>query len=133
MEEADAQEEPPARGPAARPDRPQIRPASYFLVSLLFSVLVLAFFFVSGSGFLQVRRQRRQLAELQAEVTQLDVDNRKLEAEVLALRTDPKAVEKIARERLNLVRPGDVVIVLPDGWESKVRPKAPAPVPLPAR
>ena len=35
------------------------------------------------------------------------------------LRTDPAAAEKIAREELNFVRPGDVVLVLPKGWTDK--------------
>jgi hypothetical protein len=59
-------EEPPARGPAARPERPHVRPASYLLMSLLFSGLVFAFFLVSEKGFLQVRRQRQQLVRVQA-------------------------------------------------------------------
>jgi cell division protein FtsL len=67
---------------------------------------------------------------MQAEVAQLDEGNRKLEAEVAALNSDPKAVEKIARETLNLVRPGEVVLILPEGWQARVKPPetaAPAP------
>lgn len=116
----------PPRGPAARPDRPHVKPASYLLLSLLFSGLVFAFFLVSEKGFLQVRRQRLQLARAQTEVTALDAENRKLEAEVAALKTDPKAAEKVAREKLNLVRPGEVVVMLPKGWKTRVKLQAPA-------
>lgn len=122
-------EEPPERGPAARPDGGHVRPASYLLMSLLFSFLVFAFFLVSEKGFLQVRRQRQQLSRIQAEVAALDAENRKLEAAVAALKSDPKAAEKIAREKLNLVRPGEIVVLLPEGWQSRVQP---APEPPPA-
>ena len=67
---------------------------------------------------------------MQVAVAQLDADNRKLEAEVAALKNDPHAVEKIARETLNLVRPGEIVLILPEGWEARVKPpesEAPAP------
>jgi cell division protein FtsB len=114
--------ETPAPASGARPDAPHVRPASYVVVSLLFSALVFGFFLVNEHGLLQVRRQRLQLAKMQAEVAQLDEDNRKLEAEVTALKNDPKAVEKTARETLNLVKPGEVVLILPEGWQARVAP-----------
>ncbi|MGE5717741.1 MAG: FtsB family cell division protein [Acidobacteriota bacterium] len=114
--------ETPAPAPGARPDVPHVRPASYVAVSLLFSALVFGFFLVNEHGLLQVRRQRSQLEKMQAEVAQLDEDNRKLEAEVAALKNDPKAIEKTARETLNLVKPGEVVLILPEGWQARVKP-----------
>ena len=69
-----------------------------------------------------------------AEVEKLYAENLHLEEEVVALKTDPKAVEKIARETLNLVKPGEVVLLLPEGWQARVKPPAPpeAPAPTPA-
>jgi cell division protein FtsB len=92
---------------------------------------VFGFFLLSPSGLLKVRKQRIQLATAQAEVEKLYAENVRLEEEVVALKTDPKAVEKIARETLNLVKPGDVVLLLPDGWQARVKPPGP-PVPAPA-
>ncbi len=126
----DRPEEPPeepVRAPAARPDRPAVKPASYFLLSLVFSALLFALFFVGDRGFLQIRRQRTQLRTAQDEVAKLDAENRKLEAEVAALKNDPRALEKIAREKLGLVRPGEVVVVLPEGWEQRVKPPTATP------
>ena len=120
-------EEPVSRGPAARPDKPAVRPASYFLLSLLFSALLFTLFFVGDSGFLQVRRQRRELRVAQDEVTRLVEENAKLETEVAALKNEPAALEKIAREKLQLVKPGEIAIVLPDGWEKRVKPPAANP------
>jgi cell division protein FtsB len=118
--------------PAARPEGRHMRPASVVVVSALLSALVFGIFLVSDRGLLQVRRQRVQLARAQEEVEQLEADTKRLAAEVAALKNDPNALEKVAREELNLVRPGEVVLVLPDGWEKRVRPPArPAPSPAP--
>ncbi|MGE5345503.1 MAG: FtsB family cell division protein [Acidithiobacillales bacterium] len=119
--------EEPERAPAARPEPSAVKPASYFLLSLVFSALLLALFFVGDRGFLQIRRQRTQLRSAQDEVAKLDAENRKLEAEVAALKNDPHALEKIAREKLGLVRPGEVVVVLPEGWEQRVKPRTANP------
>ena len=118
--------------PAARPDARHVRPASVVVVSALLSALVFGIFLVSDRGLLQVRKQRVQLAKAQEEVAQLEADTKRLQAEVAALRSDPNALEKVAREELNLVKPGEVVLVLPDGWEKRVKPASPAsatPVP----
>ena len=120
----------PAPASGARPDARQVPPASYVAISLVLSLFVFGFFLLSPSGLLKVRKQRIQLAAMQAEVEKLYSENHRLEEEVVALKTDPKAVEKIARETLNLVRPGEVVLLLPEGWQTRVRPPAePAPVP----
>jgi len=125
----------PSPASSARPDARHVRPVSYVAISLVFSLLVFGFFLLSPSGLLKVRKQRIQLAAMQADVEKLYAENRRLEEEVVALKTDPKAVEKIARETLNLVKPGEVVLLLPDGWQARVRPPAapaaPAAAPTP--
>jgi cell division protein FtsB len=124
----------PDRGeeaPAARLEGHHVRPASVVVVSTLLSALVFGIFLVSDRGALQVRKQRLQLAKAREEVAQLEAGNKRLEAEVTALKSDPRALEKVAREQLNLVRPGEIVLVLPDGWEQRVKPARPA-APAPA-
>lgn len=122
--------DPGNEAPAARLEGRHVRPASYVFVSLLLSALFFGIFLVSDRGLLQLRKQRLQIAKAREEVAQLEAGNKRLEAEVAALKNDPRALEKIAREELNLVRPGEVVLLLPDGWERRVKPPAP-PVPAP--
>lgn len=110
-------------GPAARPERPHVHPLSYVGFSLVLSFLLFVFFVAGDRGFLQVRKQRSQVGALQAEITAIDERNRALEREVARMTKDPAAVEKIAREDLQLVAPGDVVLVLPHGFEEKVTPR----------
>jgi cell division protein FtsB len=116
-------DEPATTGPAARPERPHVHPLSYVGFSLVLSVLLFVFFLAGDRGLLQVRKQRAQVGALQAEVSAIDERNRALEKEVARLTKDPAAVEKIAREDLQLVAPGDVVLVLPPGFEEMVTPK----------
>jgi len=127
-----ARTDPGLEAPAARPEARHVRPASYVLVSLLLSALFFGIFFVSDRGVLKLRRQREQLARAAEEVAELEAANKRLAAEVDALRSDPRALEKVAREELNLVKPGEVVLVLPDGWERRVKPASPpAATPVP--
>jgi cell division protein FtsB len=116
-------DEPPAAGPAARPERAHVHPLSYVGFSLVLSVLLFVFFLAGDRGFLQVRKQRAQVSALQAEVSAIAGRNAALEKEVERLTKEPAAVEKIARENLSLVAPGDVVLVLPPGFEEKVTPR----------
>jgi len=115
--------EEPAVGPAARPERPHVHPLSYVGFSLVVSVFLFVFFLAGDRGFLQVRKQRAQAGALQAEVTAINERNEALEREIARLAGDPTAVEKIAREDLQLVAPGDVVLLLPPGFEARVTPK----------
>ena len=119
-------------GPSARPNTNPARPISYLVVSLLFSALLFAIFLVSDHGFIEVGRQRKRLASLQADVSRLAAENEALEKDVAALQKDPKAVERIAREELDLVKPDEIVLVLPGGWKERVAPGAPAAPPVPA-
>ena len=113
------------RAPAARRDRAAVKLSSYAAVSLSLSVLLFGFFLLGDRGFLEVRRQKQRLAELQAEVSALAAENEQLEAGVARLKDDPAAVEKIAREELNFVRPGEVVLILPPGWQERVKGQPP--------
>jgi cell division protein FtsB len=105
-----------------------VKVSSCVAASLVVSFLLFGFFLIGDRGFLEVRRQRQRLAALQADVSALARENERLEADVTRLRSDVSASEKIAREELNFVKPGDVVLVLPPGWEERVggKPAVPA-------
>ena len=82
---------------------------------LMLAMLALAVF--KHGGLLDVWEREKKLATIQADITRIEAENKKLVEEIHALRTDPKAIEKIAREKLKLVKPGEIVIATPD--ESK--------------
>jgi len=79
---------------------------------LTLAVLVLAVF--NDKGLLQVRNQSKKLTTVQEDVLQLDAENKQLTKEIQALRTDPTTIERLAREELKLVKPGEIVLVSPE-------------------
>ena len=79
---------------------------------LTVAMLLLAVF--NEKGALQVQAQARKLSAIESEISRLDAENKKLTAEIQALRSDPTTIEKLAREELKLVKPGEVVLVTPE-------------------
>ena len=78
---------------------------------LAVATLLLAVF--NDHGLLAVHVQSQKLVSVQAEVSQITDENKQLSAEIKALRNDPTTIEKLAREELRLVKPGEVVLVTP--------------------
>ena len=70
---------------------------------------------VFGShGLLAMRRTQARVKQLQGEIDRLNQENGELSKQVQALRTDPKAVERVAREEMGLARPGEMIFKLPE-------------------
>jgi cell division protein FtsB len=60
-------------------------------------------------GVLAMRRSQKEAEEIRKDITRLDEENRRLQDRVKALKTDPAAIEKPAREIMKLARPGEVI------------------------
>jgi cell division protein FtsB len=73
-----------------------------------FAFLMLAAFFHDG-GILTVFKLQDQMAEMRESNMSLSVKNASLLKEIEALKSNPLAIEKISREKLNLVKPGETV------------------------
>ena len=55
------------------------------------------------------KNQEKKLAELKSEVAALKNDRNEIMEKIADLEKSPDAVEKVAREKFKLVRPGDTV------------------------
>jgi len=64
-------------------------------------------------GFLKLRAQMKELSRLEQEVSRQKEENQRLEERVHKLRTDADTIEKVAREEMKLVRPGEVIYTDP--------------------
>ena len=64
-------------------------------------------------GVLAMRRAQNEAARVKREIEQIDQENRRLEDNVKSLRSDPEAIERIAREEMGLARPGEYIFKLP--------------------
>jgi len=72
---------------------------SYLLVSFIFGEM----------GLVKYYRMKTQFNSLKKEISSLEQDNSKLLRDVHALKTDPDRMEQIARDKLGLARPGEIV------------------------
>ena len=66
-----------------------------------------------ANGFLAFHQKKSELRRLELEIKSLQQDNAQREREIKALKTEPQAIEKEARERFHYARPGEVVYTLP--------------------
>lgn len=77
-------------------------------------------------GLIAMRRSQQEAAQVQKEITQIDEENRKLEEHVRALKSDPAAIERIAREEMGLARPGEYIFkIAPKSTNAASQPVAP--------
>lgn len=82
------------------------------LLSVTFFLLVILVAVFREDGILAANRLDHELVEFKVKIGMLKKENRLLRSEIDALKTDPFAVETLAREKLNLVRPGETVYQL---------------------
>jgi cell division protein FtsB len=99
----------------ARPD--SLR--SVLGAAVLFAMVLLAFASVKSHHDLVAARDREK--QLKASIHDTEQRIERLHGRIRQLRGDRDTLERMAREELGLVRPGDVVIVLP------AEPPAPRP------
>ena len=98
----------------------------WLVVSLLAVVGVLLLGAFPTRAYLDQKQQRRELA---ARVSTLRAANEALAAEAAHLQTD-EAIERLARERYQLVRPGEeAYAILPSGEAEAASPGPLAPPP----
>ncbi len=67
------------------------------------------YYLYANSGFARYLQLRRDLAAMEARNAKLRAETERLSREAEALRTNPRAVERVARADLGWVRPGEVV------------------------
>lgn len=63
----------------------------------------------SNKGFMNVYDFTEELDYLKKRNTTLVEENAHIQKEIAALKSDPYAVEMLARDKLNLVKPGEIV------------------------
>jgi len=71
----------------------------YFLISFIFGDM----------GLVKYYRMKSQCNALAEDIGKLKQDNARLRKDVYALKSDPAYLERIARDKLGLARPGEIV------------------------
>ena len=94
--------------------------ARYFF-ALAFCLLILQDVF-GAHGLMAMHRSKTKMREVQAQIDQLDRENQQLQQKIHQLKTDPSAIEKIARDRMGLARPGEFIFQMPAKHGAKSAP-----------
>ena len=66
-----------------------------------------------ANGMVVYRAKRAEYQRLQKEIDALQNENDRYTGQIKDLKTDPRAIEKEAREQLHYTRPGEVIYVSP--------------------
>lgn len=96
----------------ARPQEDGPRRKVWVVGSVILFVALVVGALIGDRGVLYLIDQQRRAEELRQELDALRTDNQRLSDEIAALRSDPRAIERIAREELGLARPGETVFIL---------------------
>jgi cell division protein FtsB len=91
------------------------------LLGLLVAVMIVHDVF-GTHGFLAMRRTQSEIKKVKADIDQLSKENAALEQEVKDLKSDPRLIEKIARDDLGLARPGETIIRIPQDQQFDQKP-----------
>ena len=80
----------------------------YLFLIVGFALLLLQDVF-GTHGVLAMRESQKQAEEIRKDIKRLDDENKRMQDRVKALKSDPAAIEKIAREEMRLSREGEVI------------------------
>ncbi len=88
-------------------------------------VLALVVHDVFGThGFIAMRRTQNEIERVRKDIDRLNSENLQLSNDVKSLKTDPRAIERIAREELQRAKPGEVIIRIPQSQQPPADPPA---------
>jgi len=91
------------------------------LLGLLLLALVVHDIF-GTHGYLAMRHTQQEIQRVQTDIERLDKENVQLEDEVKDLKSDPRKIERIARDELGLAKPGEVIIKIPQSQQLPADP-----------
>jgi cell division protein FtsB len=89
----------------------------------VFAILLAIHVIFGANGMVVYQGKKSEYRALQKDTDQLQKENQELSERIKALKSDPSAIEKEAREQLHYARPGEVIYLTP----GQTNPKAPPP------
>lgn len=98
--------------------RTKIATLAVVAVAILLAVHVI----FGANGMVVYQGKRSEYGVLQKEVNQLQQEKQQLSDQIKALKTNPGAIEREAREQLHYARPGEIIYLTPGQ-----NPNAPPP------
>ena len=97
------------------------RVTGYVLFAAAFVLMVNAL--VGENGYLATLQARGERDKLLDQIARMRIKNQQMREEIRDIRTDPKALEEAARRELNMMKPGETMVILKDAAPGKATPK----------
>lgn len=91
------------------------------LASILALIALVVGSLFGDRGMLHLVEQRERAQALEREVELLRLENGVLAEDIRALKSDPRAVERLAREQLGLTGPGETVFLIREDAAAETR------------
>ncbi|OUM99454.1 MAG: hypothetical protein BAA04_08785 [Firmicutes bacterium ZCTH02-B6] len=92
--------------------RLRVKPRFFVLIGVFFLAVYLVYGYVDG--FLRMRAMRAELERVRAEIQRYQELNAQLRAEIEHYNSD-EYIERVAREELGLVKPGETPVIVIEG------------------
>lgn len=74
------------------------------------------------NGMISYFHKREESKKLQQQIDDLQLENARISKQIESLKTDPKTIEREAREQLRYARPGEVIYTLPPAPTAPIAP-----------
>lgn len=94
------------------PPKRRLERVLYALAALILAALVLDGIF-GPHGFVASYRLRLQVRQVQQKIRRLNRENQEFAGQAQQLKSNPAAVERVARQQMGLVKPGEMVFKVP--------------------
>ncbi|MFH0924547.1 MAG: septum formation initiator family protein [bacterium] len=81
----------------------------WLLLAFVFLVIITLFSIFGENGLLKVNQLKKNCTQIRQEVDNLTEENKRLFQEIYALKKDSSYIESLARSKLGLVKPNEIV------------------------
>lgn len=102
-------------------DRKAVKRNAIFVLAL-FSLVIIMHEIFGRNGYMTLRQQKKQYNQLHQQIQSLSQQNEQLQHKIKALKDNPGAIEKQARDQLHLAKPGEIIYMLPDKNPAQTSP-----------
>lgn len=110
----------------------QRRPWKIWAIGFLGAALFLNAL-IGQNGYFETRRLEAQVAAEHDRLRAIRLENARLQAYAHAVKSDPAAIEDLARRNLGLIKPGEILFIITDQPNQGPAPAARQSAPTPAR
>jgi cell division protein FtsB len=109
---------PPPKKATAAGSRPRGRRFVQYACIVLGGLLVLDGL-VGEKGVIEILKARQDYRQLEDALRRVRTENGRMRTQARLLREDPETIERVARERLGFMKPGERVFILKDAPPTK--------------